>query len=121
MEEAVLKRNMPSSKEAEQSVVGSMIMDREAVIMASEILVREDFYYQDCGVLFESMLELYNEEEPIDVVTLQNRLREKDVPEQLKDISFVGEMVTSVPTSANIKHYANIVKEKSWPCSAVAN
>ena len=59
------------------------------------------------------MLELYNEEEPIDVVTLQNRLREKDVPEQLKDISFVGEMVTSVPTSANIKHYANIVKEKS--------
>ena len=113
MEEAVLKRNMPSSKEAEQSVVGSMIMDREAVIMASEILVREDFYYQDCGVLFESMLELYNEEEPIDVVTLQNRLREKDVPEQLKDISFVGEMVTSVPTSANIKHYANIVKEKS--------
>ncbi len=113
MEEAVLKRNMPSSKEAEQSVVGSMIMDREAVIMASEILVREDFYYQDCGVLFESMLELYNEEEPIDVVTLQNRLREKDVPEQLKDISFVGGMVTSVPTSANIKHYANIVKEKS--------
>ncbi len=113
MEEAVLKRNMPSSKEAEQSVVGSMIMDREAVIMASEILVREDFYYQDCGVLFESMLELYNEEEPIDVVTLQNRLREKDVPEQLKDISFVGEMVTSVPTSTNIKHYANIVKEKS--------
>lgn len=113
MEEAVLKRNMPSSKEAEQSVIGSMIMDREAVIMASEILVREDFYYQDCGILFESMLELYNEEEPIDVVTLQNRLREKDVPEQLKDISFVGEMVTSVPTSANIKHYANIVKEKS--------
>lgn len=113
MEEALLKRNMPNSKEAEQSVIGSMIMDREAVIMASEILVREDFYYQDCGILFEAMLELFNEEEPIDVVTLQNRLREKDVPEQLKDISFVGEMVTSVPTSANIKHYANIVKEKS--------
>ena len=94
-------------------MIGSMIMDREAVIMASEILVREDFYYQDCGVLFESMLELYNEDQPIDVVTLQNRLREKDVPEQLKDIGFVGEMVTAVPTSANIKHYANIVKEKS--------
>ena len=113
MEEALLKRNMPNSKEAEQSVIGSMIMDREAVIMASEILVREDFYYPDCGVLFESMLELYNEDQPIDVVTLQNRLREKDVPEQLKDIGFVGEMVTAVPTSANIKHYANIVKEKS--------
>ncbi len=113
MEEAVVKRSMPNSKEAEQSVIGSMIIDRDAVIMASEILVREDFYYQDCGILFESMVELYNEEQPIDVVTLQNRLREKDVPEQLKDIGFVGELVTSVPTSANIKHYANIVKEKS--------
>ncbi len=113
MEEAVVKRSMPNSKEAEQSVIGSMIIDRDAVIMASEILVREDFYYQDCGILFEAMVELYNEEQPIDVVTLQNRLREKDVPEQLKDIGFVGELVTSVPTSANIKHYANIVKEKS--------
>lgn len=113
MEEALIKRNMPNSKEAEQSVIGSMIIDRDAVVMASEILAREDFYYQDCGALFEAMLELYNEEQPIDVVTLQNRLREKDVPEQLKDIGFVGELVMSVPTSANIKHYANIVKEKS--------
>ena len=103
MEEAVLKRNMPSSKEAEQSVVGSMIMDREAVIMASEILVREDFYYQDCGVLFESMLELYNEEEPIDVVTLQNRLRAKEVPEEISRMEFMRDILDSVYTSTNIK------------------
>ena len=81
--------------------------------MASEILVREDFYHQQYGVLFESMVELFNEEKPVDVVTLQNRLREKDVPAELSSMEFVGELVTSVPTSANIKYYANIVKEKA--------
>lgn len=113
MEEALIKRIMPNNLEAEQSVVGSMIMDREAIIVASELLIREDFYHQQYGVLFEAMVELFNEEKPVDVVTLQNRLREKDVPAELSSMEFVGELVTSVPTSANIKYYANIVKEKS--------
>lgn len=104
---------MPNNLEAEQSVIGSMIMDREAIIVASEILIREDFYHQQYGVLFESMVELFNEEKPVDVVMLQNRLREKDVPAELSSMEFVGELVTSVPTSANIKYYANIVKEKA--------
>lgn len=113
MEEALIKRIMPNNLEAEQSVVGSMIMDREAIIVASELLIREDFYHQQYGVLFEAMVELFNEEQPVDVVTLQNRLREKDVPAELSSMEFVGELVTSVPTSANIKYYANIVKEKA--------
>lgn len=113
MEEALIKRIMPNNLEAEQSVVGSMIMDREAIIVASEFLIREDFYHQQYGVLFEAMVELFNEEKPVDVVTLQNRLREKDVPAELSSMEFVGELVTSVPTSANIKYYANIVKEKA--------
>ena len=113
MEEALIKRIMPNNLEAEQSVIGSMIMDREAIIVASEILIREDFYHQQYGVLFESMVELFNEEKPVDVVMLQNRLREKDVPAELSSMEFVGELVTSVPTSANIKYYANIVKEKA--------
>ncbi len=113
MEEALIKRIMPNNLEAEQSVVGSMIMDREAIIVASELLIREDFYHQQYGVLFEAMVELFNEEKPVDVVTLQNRLREKDVPAELSSMEFVGELVTSVPTSANIKYYANIVKEKA--------
>lgn len=113
MEEALIKRIMPNNLEAEQSVVGSMIMDREAIIVASETLIREDFYHQQYGVLFEAMVELFNEEKPVDVVTLQNRLREKDVPAELSSMEFVGELVTSVPTSANIKYYANIVKEKA--------
>ena len=80
MEEALIKRIMPNSLEAEQSVIGSMIMDKEAIVIASETLIKEDFYHQQYGILFESMIELYNEEQPVDVVTLQNRLREKDVP-----------------------------------------
>ncbi len=113
MEEALIKRIMPNSLEAEQSVIGSMIMDKEAIVIASETLIKEDFYHQQYGILFESMIELYNEEQPVDVVTLQNRLREKDVPAELSSMEFVGELVTAVPTSANIKYYANIVKEKS--------
>ncbi len=113
MEEALIKRIMPNNLEAEQSVIGSMIMDREAIIIASETLQREDFYHQQYGVLFETMVELYNEEQPVDVITLQNRLREKDVPAEVSSLEFVGELVTSVPTSANIKYYSNIVKEKS--------
>ena len=61
MEEALMKRVMPNSLEAEQSVIGSMIMDREAIIAASEILLKEDFYHQQYGVLFEAMVELFNE------------------------------------------------------------
>lgn len=113
MEEALIKRIMPNSLEAEQSVIGSMIMDKEAIVIASETLIRDDFYHQQYGILFEAMIELYNEEQPVDVVTLQNRLREKDVPAELSSMEFVGELVTAVPTSANIKYYANIVKEKS--------
>lgn len=86
MEEALMKRVMPNSLEAEQSVIGSMIMDREAIIAASEILLKEDFYHQQYGVLFEAMVELFNEGQPADLVTLQNRLKEKDVPPEVSSL-----------------------------------
>lgn len=113
MEEALIRRVMPNSLEAEQSVIGAMIMDREAVMTASELLLREDFYHQQYGIIFEAMTELYNENQPVDVVTLQNRLQKKDVPPEISSLEFVGELVTSVPTSANVKYYVNIVKEKA--------
>ena len=61
MEEALIKRVMPNSVEAEQSVIGSMIMDREAIMATAEIIGKEDFYQSQYGVLFEAMVELYNE------------------------------------------------------------
>ena len=113
MEESVIKRVMPNSLEAEQSVIGSMIMDREAVMAASEILTTEDFYHKQYGILFEAMLELFNDGQPVDLVTLQNRLKEKNVPPEVSSLEYVGNIVAAVPTSANIKYYANIVKEKA--------
>ena len=113
MEEALIKRVMPHSDEAEQSVIGAMIMDRDAVTVASELLTADDFYQKQYGLLFEAMKELYMENKPVDLVTLQNRLREKDVPPEISSLEFVREMITTVPTSANVRYYAQIVAEKS--------
>lgn len=113
MDEALIKRVLPHSIEAEQSVIGSMLMDREAIISASEILTSDDFYQNQYGVMFESMVELYNEGLPVDLITLQNRLKEKDVPPEVSSLDFVRDIITTVPTSANVKSYANIVREKA--------
>ncbi len=113
MEEALLKRILPHSMEAEQSVIGAMIMDREAIVVASEIVTSEDFYSKQCGTLFEAMVELNDEGKPVDLVTLQDRLKEKDVPPEVNSLEFIRDLITAVPTSANIKYYADIVAEKA--------
>lgn len=113
MEEVLIKRVMPNSLEAEQSVIGSMIMDKEAIIVAIEMLLPEDFYYRQNGLLFQAMTELYNAGKPVDLVTLQARLKAMDAPEEISSLEFVRDLVTAVPTSANVKSYAQIVKDKS--------
>lgn len=113
MDDALIKRVLPHSVEAEQSVIGSMLMDREAIIAASEIITADDFYQHQYGVMFEAMVELFNENRPVDLITLQNRLKEKDVPPEVSSLDFVRDIITMVPTSANVKSYANIVREKA--------
>ena len=113
MEEAMIKRIMPNSLEAEQSVIGSMIMDRDAIITATEMLHKDDFYHQQYGVLFEAMNELFAANLPVDLVTLQNKLKEKDVPNEISSLEFVRELLNAVPTSANIKYYSKIVKDNA--------
>lgn len=113
MEEAIIKRTMPHSQEAERSVIGSMIMDREAILVASEIITGEDFYQRQYGVIFEAMVELFNRNEPVDLVTLQNHLRAKEVPEEISSMEFMRDILDSDFRSTNIKKYANIVAEKS--------
>lgn len=113
MEEALIKRVLPHSVEAEQSVIGSMIMDRDAILAASEIILSEDFYQHQYGVIFDAMLELYNEGKPVDLITLQDRLKEKDVPPEISSLEFAKDLLDAVPTSANVRHYAQIVQEKS--------
>ena len=113
MEEALIKRVMPHSIEAEQSVIGAMLMDKEAIMAASEIISGEDFYQKQYGILFNNMVELFNEGKAVDLITLQNRLRENGVPEEVSNMGFVRELLSSTMTSANVKYYAEIVYEKS--------
>lgn len=113
MDEALIKRILPHSAEAEQSVIGSMIMDRDAIMSAMEVITGEDFYDQQFRILFDTMVELFNEGKPVDLITLQDRLKEKDVPPQVSSLEFIRDLVTSVPTSANVRYYAQIVRDKA--------
>ncbi len=113
MEEALIKRTMPNSIEAEQSVVGAMMMDRAAIIAASETLAAEDFYHHQYGVLFDAIVELFNQNKPVDPVTLQDKLKEKDLPPEISSMEYVLDLIAAVPTAANIRYYANMVKDKA--------
>ncbi|MBO5551621.1 MAG: replicative DNA helicase [Lachnospiraceae bacterium] len=115
MDENTIKRIPPHSSEAERSVIGSMLYDdtNEAIYTATEILTRKDFYEERYGLLFEAIVELFNEQKPADSVMIQEKLREKGAPAEITNPLFLAEIVDSVPTSANIRHYAEIVREKS--------
>ncbi|MDO5408866.1 MAG: replicative DNA helicase [Lachnospiraceae bacterium] len=113
MDEEVIKRIPPNSAEAERSVIAAMLMDRDAVISASEILTGDDFYNKQYGVVFECMVEQVNRGEPVDMVTVQNRLKEKDVSPETASLEFVRELMLGFITSGNIKQYAQIVYEKA--------
>ena len=113
LDEASIKRVLPHSIEAEQSVIGAMMIDNEVINVASELVRGEDFYNKQYGIVFESMVELFESGKPVDTVTLQNKLKEKDVPSEVSSLEFIMGIITAVPTSANIRYYANIVAEKS--------
>ncbi len=113
MEESVIKRVQPHSIEAEQAVLGAMLLDQEAIVKAAEILKPQDFYARQYGVLFEAMIELNHEGKPVDLVTLQNRLREKDVPPEISSLEFVKDIVGMVDTSVNVEQHAKIVSDKA--------
>lgn len=113
MDEALVKRILPHSVEAEQSVIGSMLMDREAIISASEIITGADFYQRQYGIVFDAIVELFNEGKPVDLVTLQDRLKEKDVPPEISSLEFFRDIMAMAPIVVNIKAYAGIVRDKA--------
>ena len=113
MEEALIKKVQPHSKEAEQAVIGSMLMDQDAILVASELLRGEDFYIQQYGILFDTMAELYQEGKPAELVTILTRLEEKGVSPEICGMELIRELTDVVSTSANIKYYAQIVAEKA--------
>ncbi len=112
-DDALVKKIMPHNLEAEQSVIGAMLMDPMAIDTAGEMLVGEDFYSKQNGIVYDAIQELRSENKPADPVTLSARLKEKGVPEEMAGPEFVRDIIAAVPTSANVKHYAQIVYEKS--------
>ncbi|PWT26342.1 MULTISPECIES: replicative DNA helicase [Butyrivibrio] len=112
-EQFMVKRVPPQSREAEQSVVGAMLMDREAIEVATEYITGEDFYDRQLGTFFDACVELNKEGRPVDQVTLQERLKDKNVPPEYASTEYIVNLVAAVPTSANVKYYAQIVAEKS--------
>ncbi|MCI8465718.1 MAG: replicative DNA helicase [Lachnospiraceae bacterium] len=113
MEETLIRRIQPHSIEAEQSVVGAMLMDRDAIVTAAEMIHTDDFYDKRYGSIFEAIVGLYTEGKPVDLVTLQERLREKNVPPEIGSVEFLRDLIAGVPTSANARQYASIVYEKA--------
>ncbi len=113
MDEGFVKKILPHSLEAEQSVIGSMLIDREAILTAYELLKKDDFYEKQLGIYFEALVELYQEGREVDEVTLQEKLRSKDVPEELSTNDYISSLVAVVPTSANARFYAEIVRDKA--------
>lgn len=111
MEEAQIKRIMPHSTEAEQAVIGSMLIDKDAVLTVSEIITKDDFYNRQFGVLYEAMLSLNAEGKAIDPIILFEKLTEMDVPKDLYSLQFIDNIMRSTPVSGYAKHYAQIVAD----------
>lgn len=110
---AELMKTPPHNLESEQCVIGSIIMESETIIPVAEILDREDFYMDAHKVIYESMIELSNERKPIDIVTLSNRLKEKGYLDQVGGINYLTSTTNMIPTTSNVKVYAEIVKKNS--------
>ena len=113
-EENTIRRIPPHDNNAERSVIGSMLIDRDAISEVSAILIKEDFYNTQYGIIFDAMVELYNEGKPVDEVILGEKLREKGAPEEICSLGYLGDILANVPTSAFAKSYAEIVKDKSY-------
>ncbi len=113
MEENILKKTMPHSHEAEQSVIGSMIMDNAAIFAATDHLSPEDFYEKEYMLMFEAISALSAEGKAVDLTTVIAKLREMDVAPEISGLAHLREILDATPTSANIKHYVEIVSAKS--------
>jgi replicative DNA helicase len=113
LEEEVIKRLPPNNVEAEKAVIGAMMLDSDAIMVCSEILTAGEFYQQQYGIIFDALVEMYRDGIGADLVTIQNKLREKEVTPELYSVEYLGELLASVPTSANVKFYAEIVHEKA--------
>lgn len=109
----------PHNEEAEQSVLGAVLIDKEAISTASQFVKPEDFYNEINGLIFAAMLSLYEDRKPIDILTLTANLKKQKVLDKV-DGNFLADLINVVPTAANIEHYASLVKEASTKRALIA-
>ena len=112
-EEAIIKRELPHDREAERSVIGAMLTDHDNIMKATEILTPDDFYNKSLGVVFQAMVELTEAGKPADLITLQNKLQEKDLPPEITSMEFVRDLFDPTLVSYNMKYHAEIVAKKA--------
>ncbi|OGM21092.1 replicative DNA helicase [Candidatus Woesebacteria bacterium RIFCSPHIGHO2_01_FULL_38_9] len=101
----------PHSPEAEESVLGALLLDKDAVIAIAEFLKSSDFYDDRHSSIYECAVELYEERIPIDVLTISERLKKRKVLKQIGGVSYLVELANKVPTAAHVEHYGRIVKD----------
>ncbi len=111
MEEAVIKRVPPHSLEAEQMVIGSMLMNRDVIADVSAVLTKEDFYQHQYGEAFHGMVMLYNEGRPVELIPLKEKLKSLGLPDSISNLEFMKEVIMAVQTSVNVMEYARIVQD----------
>src|SRR3989338_6066947 len=110
----------PHSDEAEEAVIGSILIDANAISQVAEFLVSEHFYSEANGAIYKAMLELYQNREPIDVLTISQRLKKEKGLSKAGGVTYLTEVVNKVPTSANVEAYANLVKDLATRRSLIA-
>ncbi|NTW29716.1 MAG: replicative DNA helicase [Candidatus Moranbacteria bacterium] len=103
----------PHNLEAEQSVLGALMLDKDAIIKIADLVRPGDFYKNDHNAIYEAMLELYEEREPIDVLSLANLLEEKGKLDAVGGSAYLASLVNIVPSASNVAHYAKLVQKKS--------
>jgi replicative DNA helicase len=103
----------PQNLDAEISLLGSILLDKDAIVKIADIITPDDFYKDAHGIIYKSMVDLYEHREPIDVVTLTNKLEEQKKLDIVGGASYIATLASSVPTASNVIHYAKIVSEKS--------
>ncbi|GEO78335.1 replicative DNA helicase [Companilactobacillus mindensis DSM 14500] len=113
MNNDITSRIPPNDKDAEQAVLGAVFLSQDALIEAMEYVDADDFYQHANQLIFQAMLNLNDEEEPVDVVTVQNELDRANQIEDIGGVSYLAELASAVPTAANTSYYAKIVKDKS--------
>ena len=113
MADSLIEKLPPQNLEAEMAVLGSMLIDDDAIAVAVEFLDKNSFYNTSHQKVFEAIIDLYNANKAVDLITLTNELKKRTILDELGGVSFLTALVNTVPTAANISHYVSIVKEKS--------